>query len=89
MFAGLTKEQILTQLVERDPSGDNLELMGLIFREMPRYLDAHLVAAITGLAEGTITKRCQCGELPGAFKKSFTWAIPATAARTLKRNPSR
>jgi hypothetical protein len=63
--------------------------MGLIFREMPRYLDPRQVAVITGLAEVTVRKKCPVGEFPGAFKQGYKWAIPATAARTLKRNPSR
>lgn len=35
-FAGLTKEQVFTRLSEMNPSRDNMELMELIFREMPR-----------------------------------------------------
>ena len=89
-FAGLTKEQILTQLVERDPSEENMELMELIFREMPRYLDVKQVATMTGLSLVTVTKKCTAGKLPGAVKRShYRWSIPATAARTLKRQPSR
>ena len=56
---------------------------------MPRYLDAHQFAAMTGLSRVTVHKKCPAGELPGVFKKSYTWAIPATTARTLKRNSSR
>jgi hypothetical protein len=36
VFAGLSKEQVFTRLSEMNPSRDNMELMELIFREMPR-----------------------------------------------------
>ena len=88
-FAGLTKEQIFTRLENEDLARDNMNLTNLLFAELPRYLNVRQAAAISGLAIITVCKKCPAGLFPGAFKKGNRWIIPATAARNLKRRPSK
>jgi len=88
-FAGLSKEQIFTRLSAMEPLKGNMELMGLLFREMPRYLDSFQVTEITGLAPVTVRKKCPSGQLQGAMKIKGKWMIPAATVRTLQRKPSR
>jgi hypothetical protein len=88
-FAGLTKEQIFTRLENEDTERDNMRLANYLFKELPRFLDAHQAAAISGLSPTTVRNKCPSGQIPGAFKKDYRWLIPAAAVRDLKRNPSR